>query len=303
MTDFFKSILDFINGIVHNYGWSVVIMTILFRLVLLPLDVKSKISQRKNADKMARIAPVMAEMKKKYAANPQKLQEKTAELYKKEKISPFSGCLPMLLQWPILIAFFAVFRTLAVEQSLHLMDLVKSGGVDAVQPFLRENGFLWIKNIWMPDIAYPLQFNLGFLGSQNIASTVIPTKEFLEPMAKGLKGVTFNPDLYSSVMQPVINIWKSAMNGFYILPILSVGTQLLFGKLMPAAANADPQQAKSGKTMMYVMSALFGYFCLISSAALAIYWVVSNVVMILVQLGVNEYLKRKKPAEEGEVTA
>ena len=109
ITNALRAVLDWIYSIVANYGWSIVIFTVLIKVVLMPLDIKN----RKGMRKMAQIQPELNKLQKKYANDKQKLQQKQQELMRKERYSPLSGCLPMLVQMPILFAMFGAMRALA----------------------------------------------------------------------------------------------------------------------------------------------------------------------------------------------
>ena len=114
MNDFLFNILAWIRGWVGSWGWSMVVFTIMIRLVLTPLDIKSRVSMRKTQ----KLQPQMQALQKKYANDKEKLNAKTAELYKKEHINPLSSCLPLLLTWPILIAVFGAMRMVANKELL-----------------------------------------------------------------------------------------------------------------------------------------------------------------------------------------
>jgi YidC/Oxa1 family membrane protein insertase len=140
---FLKDVLDLINSVVGNYGWSVILFTLLIRLVLLPLDIKS----RRSMMRMNEVQPQIAALQKKYANDKEKLNVKMSELYKKEKINPLSGCLPMMIQLPILFMMFTAMRVVANEHTVKLIQAMMSGTFtpDMLQPFL------WIKSIYQPD--------------------------------------------------------------------------------------------------------------------------------------------------------
>lgn len=87
MNDFLVAILNGINSVIHNYGWSMVVFTLLIKLILLPLDYKSRKSMRR----MTKLQPQIAKLQKKYANDKEKLNQKSAELYRKEGINPMSG--------------------------------------------------------------------------------------------------------------------------------------------------------------------------------------------------------------------
>ena len=138
---FFMNALNWIYGWVGNYGWAVVIFTLLTRLVLMPLDVKSRRSMRATT----RIQPKVQALQKKYANDKDKLNQKMMELYKKEHVSPTAGCLPLLLQWPILIFMFTAMRVVANEHTVQMILDLRDG----IQPTFQS--WLWIKNVFQPD--------------------------------------------------------------------------------------------------------------------------------------------------------
>ena len=105
----FVSALNWIYSWVGNYGWSVVIFTMLIRLLVLPLELKS----RKGMRATQRVQPQVAALQKKYANDKDKLNQKMMELYKKENVSPMAGCLPLLLTMPILFIMFTALIAVA----------------------------------------------------------------------------------------------------------------------------------------------------------------------------------------------
>ena len=145
MTGFFVNLLTWINNMVGNYGWSIVLFTLLIRLVLLPLDIKSKKSMRA----MTKIQPKVQALQKKYANDKEKLNQKTMELYRKEHVSPTAGCLPMLISLPILWIMFSAMRTLGNEYTIQMLLDMKNTGKSLTVADLRAAGYswLWIKNV------------------------------------------------------------------------------------------------------------------------------------------------------------
>ena len=98
-------LLQFIQGYVGNWGWTIVILTILIKLVLYPLSYKGMVSMQKLKD----LAPKMKEIQAKYKDDKQKQSMHMMELYKKHGANPMGGCLPLVLQIPV---FFAIYRVL-----------------------------------------------------------------------------------------------------------------------------------------------------------------------------------------------
>ena len=118
----FFYVLQFLYGIVHNYGWAIIIFSIMIKVVLYPLTRKSFQSMRK----MQELQPKMAALKEKYKKDPQKLNEETMKLYKQHGVNPMGGCLPMLLQMPVLFALFNLFRTtIMLRQASFLGGLIQ----------------------------------------------------------------------------------------------------------------------------------------------------------------------------------
>ena len=101
---FFKVML-WIHNYVGNWGWAIILFTLLVKLVLFPLSYKGMMSMQKLKD----LAPKMKELKEKYSKDPAKMNQQMMELYKKHGANPMGGCLPMLLQIPV---FFALYRVL-----------------------------------------------------------------------------------------------------------------------------------------------------------------------------------------------
>ena len=129
-----------LNSVVGSYGWSIILLTLIVRTVFYPVTAKANTSMKK----MQSVGPKIQALREKYKDNPQMLNMKTMELYREEKVNPFGGCLPILLQIPV---FFALYATLE----------------GAVQ--LRQVPFLWCKDLAAPDTIFsiPLYFvNLPF---------------------------------------------------------------------------------------------------------------------------------------------
>lgn len=123
-------LLKFFYKIIGNYGWTIIIVTIILRIPFIPLFEKSQ----KSMKKLQEIQPRMAEIREKYKKDPQKMNKEMMQLYKKYKVNPVSGCLPLLLQLPI---FFALYRI--------LLSAIELRGA----PFI-----LWIKDLSAPDALF-----------------------------------------------------------------------------------------------------------------------------------------------------
>ncbi len=130
-----QPLFSFLHSIIPNYGIVIILFSILIKLALSPLTKQSF----KSMGKMSQLQPKIAELKEKYKGDQQKVQKETMKLYQTYGINPAGGCLPMLLQMPILFALFAFFRV-AIE--------------------IRHESFLWIKDLAAPDYVFALPFTI-----------------------------------------------------------------------------------------------------------------------------------------------
>jgi len=130
-------VLKFFYGFLGNYGWAIILLTIIVRIPFIPLMHKSQRAMKK----MQALQPMMAEIKERYKKDPQRMQKELTELYKKHKVNPVGGCLPMLLQIPVFIALYNV-----------LSNAIELRGA----PFI-----LWIKDLSEKDPYYILPVVMG----------------------------------------------------------------------------------------------------------------------------------------------
>jgi len=142
--DFLYQIFGFLllqlYNLIGNYGVSIIVFTIIVKLLLLPLNIK----QTKSMKDMQRLQPELQKLNKKYKNNKEKLNEETLKLYKVFKVNPAAGCLPLLLQFPILIGLYGTLR--APETWVF-----SNGMIDSVNM-----SFLWIDNLNVADPIYVL---------------------------------------------------------------------------------------------------------------------------------------------------
>ena len=140
---FLVSILDFFDSIVHDYGLSIIMLTVMVRCCLLPLTLKSTRSMQK----MQEVQPLMEELKQKHANDKQKLNQEVMALYRRHNANPLGGCLPMLLQMPI---FISLYQAMRVSFNLRQSEFLW--------------GFTWIKDLAAPDQLFGFGMVVPFLG-------------------------------------------------------------------------------------------------------------------------------------------
>lgn len=119
--------LKFFYGITNDWGMAIILLTIAVRLLLLPLTWK----QTKSMVEMQRVQPLLKALQEKHKGDKEKLQEETLKLYSENKVNPFGGCLPLLLQFPVLIALYQVLGGTAQQPGLMMRHLEDNNQVGA----------------------------------------------------------------------------------------------------------------------------------------------------------------------------
>lgn len=204
-----------------SYGWSIILITVIVRLIFWPVTARANASMKK----MSAVQPKIKELREKYKDNPQLLNSKTMELYRSEKINPLGGCLPMLMQLPIL---FALYATL-------------DGAVE-----LRQVPFLWAKDLAAADTIFTL-FGVLPVNPLVIVWSVLMfiqqrlTPSTMEPMQQ--KIMTFMP-LFMLIV--VYNLPSGLTLYFTVGQIFSLLQMLLQQKLNLKGNTAAASGAKPG---------------------------------------------------------
>lgn len=208
----------------QDFGLAIIILTILIKIALYPLG-----SQAINAQKkLAQLQPKVQELQRKYKNNREKLVQETLELYRKEKINPFSGFLPILIQIPILIALFRVFwRGLGSEQISNLYSFVPNPG--QINPT-----FLGLLNLSEPNLI--LAFLAGtsqFVQSKMIAPAFQREEGQGSPKNPDFSRIIQKQMLYFFPILTVFILWKlpSAIALYWtVTSLFTIGEQYLVGK-------------------------------------------------------------------------
>ena len=323
MNDFVYSILAWIQSWVGSWGWSIVVFAVLIRLVLTPLDFKSRTSMRKTQ----KLQPQLQALQKKYANDKEKLNAKTAELYKKAHVNPLSSCLPLLLSWPVLIAVWGAMRMVANKELLIQLTQILNNEMPALEPWL------WVKNLWMPDNLFSAclpdlntlrvipadqwqawfssldQSNLPILikdlgltaasfDGNALQGTLQQILEAVQQNAGYVEAVAVRPGWTFNLLITQVSLINQ-YNGWLLLPILSAVSQFAMSKAMGTAQQQPAAQgsaAGSGKFMQYFFPLFSLVICLGYSAAFSLYWVFSGVASMAQTIIINKWLDNKEQA-------
>jgi len=192
--DIIAGIINFTYKVVKNYGVAIIIATIIIKILLLPLTLK----QDKSMKEMKKLQPKLDKIKEQYKNDPQMMNQKTMEIYKENKINPAGGCLPLLIQMPILIALFGVLRSGIVPEIAKVIRETINFNTNTITNLI--NGvlvgpkFLWL-DLVNPDPFYILPILTGAV-------------TYLQQKAMGTGGAEENPMMKNmSVMMPLMMVF------------------------------------------------------------------------------------------------
>lgn len=292
ISSLFGYILNFIYELVKNYGLAIIIFSVLLKLVLLPLSIK----QQKTMKKTAKIQKKVKELQEKYKNDQMKMNQEMMDLYKRENLSPFSGCLSSIIQIILLFAMFGLVRSPLTYMKKIDTDTLNNYVVEIKQE-VGENSIS--RN-------YPQISILKYVSTHK-------TEE--DPLYINMD--FFGLDL-SNIPQENWQDWT-----VYIIPVLYVITTMISMKITTKMTGAntkkediieikneedkdkdkepDPQDmaAQMNKSMSWFMPIMSVSIAIIAPLGLALYWLVNNILMIAERLIINKCLKSEEEEQNG----
>jgi len=262
IANLFGAIVRLIYNIVgENYGLSIIIFAVLTKIVLFPINLK----QAKTMESMKKISPMEQEIRKKYKGNNEKMGLEIQKLYSENKINPLAGCLPALIQIPIVIAMFYI-----VKQPLtYIKQVPHEKVVEYVQEKVGED-----KKVTKTQI-------------RNYEITIADEKELID---MDFYGVNFGDIPANSVNKTVD---KKERPSYYtlIVPVLSLVFSIVQNKITMKKNNLTEEQIEQQKTMNLMLPFLSAYISYIMPLALGIYWLIGNVCSLISQLLIDKLVK------------
>jgi len=278
----FGYLLNFLYNLIQNYGLAIILFSIIVKIILLPIS----ISQQKTLKKSTKIQEETKILQVKHKNNPEALQREMMELYKREKMNPFSGCLSAIAQVILLFSVFYLVRS--------PLTYMKKVDAELINQYTTEINEQAENRDAYPEIAIirekasedeRVNINMEFLG---LDLSSIPSKDFSD--------------------------WKT-----YVIPVLYVITTFISMRVTTAMQNkgknkkkeieldsdGNPKKeeidimAQTNKNMTYMMPIIAVSVSLIAPLGLALYWLTNNVLMIVERLTLNALIKD----EEGEENA
>ena len=264
----FGYLLNFLYNIFQNYGIAIIVFSIIAKVILLPIS----ISQQKTMKKTAKIQDELKVLQVKNKNNPEALQRETMELYKREKMNPFSGCLSAIIQIILLLSVFYLVRS-----PLTYMKKVDSQIIEEYTTEINENSE---SRDAYPEIAIireksaedeRVNINMEFFG---LDLSSIPSKDFSD---------------WRTFVIPVLYVITTFAS-------LKITTAMQKNKKKDSIENEEEvdMMAQTNKSMTYMMPIIAVSVSLIAPLGLALYWLTNNVLMIAERLILNKVLDKKE---------
>lgn len=249
-----KWLYDFVGG---NYGFAILLFTIVLRIILLPITIKQQKSLKKTTELQGKIQ----EIQFKYKNNQEQMNKEVMNLYKQEKVSPLSGCLSTILQLFIIISVLWL-----VSKPLTYMNHVNPDTIDTYKKEI-EQEYGSVSNYYEIEIIQKkaneheeVKINMDFLG---LDLSKVPSQN--------LKDYTV-----------------------YIIPALYVASSILFIRLTTKKKESDNKAeemtAQMGKSMSYIMPIMAVSIAFVAPLGLALYWLASNILMIAEKKLIDKFI-------------
>ncbi len=254
------------NGIGQNYGIALILFTIILRIILLPLTIK----QQKSMKKTTELQGKMQEIQFKYKNNPELMNKEIMDLYKRENLSPFSGCISSIVQILIILSVFYL-----VSRPLTYMKKIDPGIIENYRNEISAENDGKISNYYEIEIIQKkaaqdenIKVNMDFLG---LDLSKVPSQNMTD-----------------------IKV--------YIIPILYVISSIFSIRMTTGKTKKKEQNGSSepdmtqqmNKSMSYMMPIMAVSIAFVAPLGLALYWLVSNILMILERIVINKYVDSKE---------
>ena len=294
LASIFGYVLAFLYNLVNNYGFAIILFTVIIKLLLLPLSIK----QQKTMKKSAEMQEKMKVIQFKYKNDPEKMNQEIMNLYKNEKMSPFSGCLTAIIQFLLLLSIFYLVRC-----PITYMEKIASEDINKYVGQLQEEGKEVSK-------AYP---EIDLIREYKWLKEKNPEDEKVEKL--NLQMNFLGLDLSKIPQQNMTDYTV------YIIPVLYILSSFISIRLTTAMQQKQNQRKKeteidgetgevlekegenemdavmqTNKMMSWMMPIMSISIALVAPLGLALYWLVNNVLMILERLILNKVIKQ----EDGE---
>ncbi len=290
-------IIRMIYDFVGNYGLAIILFTIIVKLILLPLQIKSQRAMKRQQ----KVQPIIAELQKKYANDQQRLQQEMMKVYKENNVSLSGGCLPLLIQMPILIGLYRVIqRPITYIKGINLFDEANAQNIKLVMAEVAEKFPAAIGNLvnsTTDQIGKHYQIQLS-----NWSSLIGKAEELSWDINFDFLGLDLS-GIPSSSLTPILsgNFSDIGTVLLILIPALAIFTTWLsmkYSQSLTAAPQSsqnsdDPAQSMT-KSMSLMMPIMTGIFTFTLPSGMGIYWIISNLAQMAQQFLLTKYFDQKE---------
>jgi len=307
----YNGVFNFIYNMneAHALGIAIIIFTIIVKAFLSPLSYK----QQKSTFEMQKLQPEMEKIKKKYEKKKDResQQKQALELQKLQKdnnVNAFGGCLPLLVQLPILYALFHIF-----QQAYMYIDVVAINYNQIAEFFLEMPEAFRVGLLTQPILDHKLTLDVAIqqdlvkLVNQLTASDWKAMIANSGEYANGLTGLLAEKETLEQFIG--INLIQRPGFGFpgIIIPLVAGATTFLSSKVMMKNTSGTPgasaegamgQAMQSMKMMNYTMPIMMAVMCVSLPAGVGLYWTISNIIQVIQMVALSKYFKSKRDKEE-----
>ncbi len=292
LASLFGYLLSILYNLVNNYGLAIILFTIIIKLLLLPLSIK----QQRTMKKSAKIQEKMKIIQFKYKNDPEKMNQEVMSLYKNEKMSPFSGCLTAIVQFLLLLSIFYLVRNpltymqkIPTDNINKYVNQMQEEGREVSKAYpeidvIREANWLKEKNPEDVDID-KLSIQMNFLG---LDLNKVPQQNMTD---------------YTVYIIPILYILSSFISIRMTTAMQQKQNQakkeeIIDGKTGETEENKENEMdavMQTNKMMSWMMPIMSISIAFVAPLGLALYWLMSNLLMILERVVLDKFIK-----EEGE---
>ena len=289
----FGYVLQLLYNVVGNYGWAIILFSVLVKAIMIPISIKQQRTMKKNQ----KIQEEVKQIQFKYKNEPEKMNQEMMALYKREGMSPFSGCLSSIIQ---IVLLFSVF--LLVRQPLTYMVKMDADVISKMENVIteQEEGN---KNAYA-EIAVIQYVN-------NLDNKTSVSKDESFDMKEYAEQANLNMDFFGiDLSQVPKNNWKDVK--VLIIPILYIISSFVSIRLSMNTNNKQNKEKKlitdgkeqeeqkynpmddANKTMVWMMPIMSVSIAAIAPLGLALYWLMNNILMIVERLVYNKIFEKEE---------
>lgn len=290
----FGYVLNFLYELCKNYGIAIILFSVIVKLLMLPLSIK----QQKTVKKSNKVQNEMKQIQFKYRNNPEKMNQEIMELYKRENMSPLSGCLSSIIQ---IILLFSIFYL--VRSPLTYMEKIDAGVIEEMKAVVQQQNA--DSNTAYPEIAI-IKYARSLKNEESVSEESNIINEYKDSV--NLNMDFFGIDL-SKVAKDDLSDWK-----VWIIPVLYVISSFISMKLTASTQEKKKEKlitdgkeeqedmydamADTNKMMSWMMPIMSISIACIAPLGLALYWFMNNILMIIEKIIIDKFMKVEEGKEE-----